>query len=193
MVMGTGQEWFDIMYLRSGNPRQQAAWQTLTELAIFAHLARFTPVLTGTVPIDLDLPGSDLDIICQAGALDLFERVVQEKWGDRPDFGCKRRVWQGRPSVVATFDGGAFPIQLFAQDRPVTQQNAFRHMVIEDRLLNLGGEDARSAIMGLRRAGMKTEPAFARYFGLTGDPYAELLRLSWLDDAALHAFLDTHS
>ena len=36
---------------------------------------------------------------------------------------------------------------------------------------------------------MKTEPAFAAYFNLVGDPYDELLHLSWLDDATLSGAL----
>ncbi len=150
-------------------------------------------MLTGTVPIGLDLANSDLDIICAAEDLIGFEQVVVPVYAHHPGFGCKRRIWQGHPSVVVNFDTSLFPIEIFAQTLPVTEQNAFRHMLIEDRLLRLGGEAARTAIMALRRAGMKTEPAFAAHFRLTGDPYAELLRLSRLDDAALHAFLDAHS
>lgn len=190
--MGEGQDWFDCAYLLRGTPRQQAAWAVLTELGIFDHLAPFTPVLTGTVPIGLDLANSDLDIICAAQDLSRFEQSVVAVYAHHPGFGCKRRIWQGRPSVVVNFDTPLFPIELFAQGRPVTEQNSFRHMLIEDRLLRLGGDAARTAIMALRRSGMKTEPAFAAYFGLNGDPYVELLRLSRLDDAALHAFLDTN-
>ncbi len=183
-------DWFDINYLRDGNPRHRAAWETLTELGIFDHLAPFTPALTGTVPIGLDVANSDLDIICAAQELDRFEQGVVALYAHHPGFGCKGRMWQGHPSVVVNFDTPLFPIEIFAQDRPVTQQNAFRHMLIEERLLRLGGDTARTAILALRRSGMKTEPAFAVHFGLTGDPYIELLRLSRLDDAALHAFLD---
>ncbi|MBP7963586.1 MAG: DUF4269 domain-containing protein [Caldilineaceae bacterium] len=177
------QSWFDIDYLLAGNPRQRVAWGVLTELGIFRYLAPFTPVLTGTVPIGLDLDHSDLDIICAAEDLVGFEQEVVPVYAHHPGFGCKRRLWQGRPSVVINFDTPFFPIEIFAQALPVTEQNAFRHMLIEERLLRLGGDAARTAILALRRAGMKTEPAFAAYFRLDGDPYAALLRLARLDDA----------
>lgn len=179
--------WLDPAYLQRGSRRQQTAWLTLHRLAIFQRLARFAPVLTGTIPIGLDMPESDLDIICQAEDLDAFEAAVVDAYGRHSGFRCHRRVWQDRPAVVAAFHGDHFPVQLFAQDLPVCEQNAFRHMVVEDRLLHLGGDAARAAILALRRAGMKTEPAFAAHFGLDGDPYAELLRLSRLGPPALAA------
>jgi hypothetical protein len=37
--------------------------------------------------------------------------------------------------------------------------------------------EAHREIRRLRRAGLKAEPAFARYFGLEGDPYEALLAL----------------
>jgi len=37
----------------------------------------------------------------------------------------------------------------------------------------------------LKLAGSKTEPAFAQYFKLEGDPYEVLVQLSYLDDEAL--------
>ena len=50
-------------------------------------------------------------------------------------------------------------------------------MVVEARLLELGGDPARQAIRRLKQSGLKTEPAFARYFQLEGDAYQVDLRL----------------
>jgi hypothetical protein len=82
-------------------------------------------------------------------------------------------------------DFGEFPIQVFGQPRPVIEQNAYRHMVVEGRLLAIGGEKARQEIQRLKRNGLKTEPAFARYFNLQGDPYEVLLQLSRLNESEL--------
>ncbi|RJQ64221.1 MAG: DUF4269 domain-containing protein, partial [Desulfobacteraceae bacterium] len=41
----------------------------------------------------------------------------------------------------------------------------------------------------LRMSGMKTEPAFATYFGIPGDPFGALFELSYLSDDALERFL----
>jgi hypothetical protein len=58
-------------------------------------------------------------------------------------------------------------------------------MVVEARLLVIGGEEARREIRRLKRCGLKTEPAFARYFQLAGDPFEVLLELSRLSEEEL--------
>ncbi len=65
------------------------------------------------------------------------------------------------------------------------KQNGYLHMMIEHRLLVLGGEALRADIRRLKTLGIKTEPAFAYYLGLKQDPYAALLELSSLSDDVL--------
>jgi hypothetical protein len=66
-------------------------------------------------------------------------------------------------------------------------------MVVEARLLSIGGEEARREIRYLKRCGLKTEPAFARYFRLAGDPFEVLLELSRLGEEELRdRVLGTH-
>ncbi|WP_412177969.1 DUF4269 domain-containing protein [Paenibacillus terrae] len=43
---------------------QQRAYDSLKELCIMETLSRFTPVLVGTLPLNLNVSGSDLDILC---------------------------------------------------------------------------------------------------------------------------------
>ena len=178
-------------YLSRGNARQQRAYCALQSLGIFRVLRAYTPVLAGTIPLNIDIRGSDLDIICEARNLDAFARAVTDAFGARPGFRIKREAIKGVESVVVNFDFGGFPIEVFGQARPVRDQNAYRHMVVEARLLKIGRERARRAIRKLKRAGLKTEPAFARYFNLQGDPYEELLRLSRLNARQLRAIVTT--
>lgn len=80
--------------------------------------------------------------------------------------------------MVASFRAGGFPVEVFGQLRPPRRQTAYRHMVAEARLLAAAGDGAREAVRRLKREGLATEPAFARHFRLTGDPYDRLLELA---------------
>jgi hypothetical protein len=176
--------WRDISYLSNGNERQRAAYRVLGRLRVLSILCDHTPVLVGTIPLDIDIEGSDLDIVCQVCDLSAFQHLVVAAFGQQEGFRIKRKLMRGVPSVVANFVD-EFPIEVFGQPRPVTEQNAYRHMLVEARLLAIGGEPARREIRSLKRAGLKTEPAFARYFCLEGDPYSVLWRLSFLSEDAL--------
>ncbi len=176
-------------YLARGNARQRRAYRALQSLGVFRILRAYTPILDGTIPLGIDIRGSDLDIICAARDLDAFARAVTDAFGARPGFHIQREVVKGIESVIANFDYGGFPIEIFGQPKPAREQNAYRHMLVEARLLEIGGERARRAIRKMKRAGLKTEPAFARYFNLQGDPYEELLRLSRLTARELRTTL----
>jgi len=164
---------------------QQFAQRALESLGILELLRAYTPVLAGTFPLALDIPGSDLDILCEIHAFDEFERVVRAAFARQTGFRVTRESVRGVPSLIVNFDYAGLPIEIFGQPVPVTEQYAYRHLLVEARLLEIGGEPARTAIRALKLAGSKTEPAFAQYFKLEGDPYEVLVQLSYLDDEAL--------
>jgi hypothetical protein len=179
--------WQDLSYLRDGNARQREAYRVLQSLDVFDVLCDYTPVLVGTIPIAIDVEGSDLDIVCEAHDSAAFEQRVTGAFGRQKRFEIKRKMIKRMPSVVANFIYGGFRIEVFGQPQPVMEQHAYRHMIVEARLLAIGGERARREIRRLKRCGLKTEPAFARYFNLEGDPYEVLLALSTLDEDELRA------
>lgn len=164
---------------------QQLGQHTLESLHLFELLRDYHPALAGTFLLGLDIPGSDLDIICEADDLDEFENVVRAAFGESAGFRVRRELVRGIPSMIVNFDHAGLPIEIFAQPKPVIEQNAYRHLLVEARLLALGGESARKAIRALKLVGIKTEPAFARYFRLEGDPYEALLRLSYASEDEL--------
>ncbi|RYG19529.1 MAG: DUF4269 domain-containing protein, partial [Chitinophagaceae bacterium] len=53
-----------IDYLKDGNERQKSAYNTLVDYQIIEILADYNPILTGTIPINIDIDTSDLDIVC---------------------------------------------------------------------------------------------------------------------------------
>ncbi len=54
-----------INYLRNGNERQKRALEVLTKYKVLEKLKPYSPLLTGTVPIQIDIESSDLDVICE--------------------------------------------------------------------------------------------------------------------------------
>lgn len=177
--------WLDIHYLLQGGVRQHAAYHALKSLNIMGDLVGFAPILVGTIPLNLDIPGSDLDIILY---VDDYQRVAQIVRGHYRGYDNFRDRFRN-DAYIANFFAHGFEFELFAQNIPTTEQNAFRHMLVEYRILQLGDDKLRKAIRDMKKAGIKTEPAFAQYFQLEGDPYQVLLDLEKLDDASLKSYL----
>ncbi|MCM3700510.1 DUF4269 domain-containing protein [Paenibacillus macerans] len=180
-----------IEYLRAGNPRQQEAYKAMVDIKIMDLLAPYQPVLAGTIPLGINLPASDLDIICEVYDHEKFQRDAELLFGGYEDFRCKPKIVNRVMRTVANFAAGGFPFEIFAQSVPVTRQNAYKHMVIEHRILELAGAQASREIRQRRQQGMKTEPAFADWLGLPGDPYDALLELSDWEDRRLAEFVYT--
>jgi len=189
--------WQDIHYLTFGTPTQRAAYAVITQSKLLEHLQDFSPTLVGTVPLDVDIPGSDLDILCEVYRFVPFAALLQSYYAHLPGFEQKTKTLNGVPShisrFICEFEGNSesasellrnteyairFTIEIVAQPVPVTQQRAYRHMLAEARLLEQGGEPARQTIRQLKLSGEKTEPAFAQYFNLEGDPFLVLLELA---------------
>lgn len=167
----------DISYLQQGSRQQQAAYKVLKGNDIMGKLQKFQPILAGTIPLNIDIDGSDLDIICCFDDPGEFAGFLTMSFGRMEEFTLKSFVVRGERSVTGSFAAGGFIIEIFGQAIPTTQQMAYRHMIIESRLLEEHGEVFRSAIVQLKKSGMKTEPAFAAALGLAGDPYLALLEL----------------
>ncbi|MEO1625445.1 MAG: DUF4269 domain-containing protein [Bacteroidota bacterium] len=160
---------------------------------LLAHLSAFRPVLAGTIPIGIDLPQSDLDLLCEVYDFPAFHSSIREHFGHFAGF----RIWEGwqqrLPSCLISFQLDTWPIEIFGQARPVEEQYAFRHMLVENRLLQLGGDSMRRGIRLLKSQGHKTEPAFAQLLGLEGDPYEALLLMEEWSDEQMEAHLKRNS
>ncbi|MCC8034929.1 MAG: DUF4269 domain-containing protein [Rikenellaceae bacterium] len=162
----------DIEYLKEGSDIQRKTYTVLRASRIMEILAPFSPVVVGTIPIGIDIPGSDIDIICRAGGFDSLEKLLREQYSRCTGFLCRK---SGEAFICnLIFDG--MTIEVFAQDIPVSEQNGYRHMVTEHALIGLYGEKFRVEIIKLKRSGLNTEPAFAKILGLPGDPYQAVLQ-----------------
>jgi len=163
--------WHDIVYLKLGNERQKNAYSILDKLKIFTILREYNPTLVGTIPIEIDISESDLDIVCEVYDLEEFEELVIKSFNKYDNFRIERQAVKGLLTSISYFGYSNFLIEIF------------------EKLLEISGESARKKIIKLKKSGLKTEPAFAECFNLKGDPFDELLKLSRLNKEELILFL----
>jgi hypothetical protein len=187
-------DWTDLGYLQHGTPRQREAHAVLQALALWQTLAEFGPVLVGTVPLDIDISSSDLDVLCevQPASEAHFSSVLQNQYGHLPGFRLRQPLIGGMRCIIGNFFYLGTEIEVFGQAMPAVQQRAFRHMVVEHAILETGGEAWRRAAQALKMQGLKTEPAFAALLHLPGDPYEALLTLEDKTVAELQVLLARH-
>ena len=184
--MMSAREWRSLDYLRTGAQRQKDAHAAIEKISVMDVLCGYDPILVGTIPIDIDIESSDLDMICCAQDLEYFSRLVQRTFGSQECFQLWARTIRGRQAVIAAFRFSEFTFEIYAQREQSEMQYGFRHMVVESRLLDLGGARMRDDIRRMKREGVRTEPAFAMYLGLNQeDPYESLLRLEEVSEEDL--------
>lgn len=165
----------NISYLKTGNQKQQSAFEILTKHKVFENLAEFDPILVGTIPINIDVANSDLDIICCWKNKSDFIAKTKQLFEKESHFTIREDVINDRESVVANFYISSFEVEIFGQNMPTQDQNGYKHMLIEDQILKSKGENFRLEVIKLKENGIKTEPAFGLLLGLKGNVYEELL------------------
>ncbi|QGK75398.1 DUF4269 domain-containing protein [Flavobacterium sp. SLB02] len=164
-----------IEYLKNGNQKQQQAFEILTQNKVLLNLAEFDPILVGTIPINIDIENSDLDIICHWKNKTDFTEKLNSVFSKENEFTLRESIINDKESIIANFKINDFEIEVFGQNTPTKNQNGYKHMIIEHEILQSKGENFRLEIIKLKQNGYKTEPAFAFLLGLKGDPYVELL------------------
>lgn len=184
-----------LHYLQHGTRRQQWAYTLLQALNLWGTLAGFRPALAGTIPLNIDIPGSDLDVLCEVPATETqrFIELLRKHYGYRAGFCLTRQVINGVASTVCNFRYRGREVEVFGQAVPTARQNGFRHMLVEAAVLQAGGEAWRRAVRRLKKQGLKTEPAFANLLQLAGDPYVALLELEGKTVADLQAYMARNS
>ena len=113
-----------------------------------------------------------------------FERVAKIEFGCLENFQCRHATLQDQDSCVVQFHALDWDIELFCQRIPTKEQWGVRHFNVEKRILTI--EPAlRKTVRRLKEDGLKAEPAFAAALGLSGDPYAAVLKLEALSNVEL--------
>lgn len=188
MKLPFGEDFRNIDYLQEGNPRQRRCYDILKRLEIMERLADLSPLLVGTIPIDIDLTDSDLDIICEAHDMEACSAIMQA-YRRQPGFWQSIRTVQGIQRIVISFQQEGQWVEVFGQPIPTVEQNGYRHMLVEHKILTLLGSPYHEKVRELKRQGLKTEPAFGELLGLQGDPYLRLLEMSHWNDGQLRTFI----
>lgn len=163
----------DISYLKKGNKKQKESYNILTKINIFNILIDHMPILVGTIPLDIDIENSDLDIVCQVFDFEKFKGILFENFSSYEGFKIKHKH---ENIVICNFLVDNMEIEIYASNIKSDKTNGYRHMIIEYKLLNLYGEKFKKEIIKLKKEGLKTEPAFAKLLKLEGNPYEELLK-----------------
>lgn len=164
-----------IDYLKSGTPLQKEAYEALSENNVMEKLGKFQPLLVGTIPINIAIKDSDLDIVCTFEKKEIFIKEIQQHFSAYLQFSIIEKIFSGEPTVIVRFKLVDFLVEIFAQNKPSNQQLAYQHMMVEHQILLDYGEEFRKEIIRLKELGIKTEPAFAQLLNLKGDSYQALL------------------
>ena len=91
---------------------------------------------------------------------------MRSLYGSYEGFRIKRKM-KNTESIKVNFEFEGFEFELFAQPKPVRNQNAYRHMIVEHMLL-MQHPHIREEILRLKENSLKTEPAFAQVLNING-------------------------
>ncbi|WFD11884.1 DUF4269 domain-containing protein [Tepidibacter hydrothermalis] len=178
----------DIEYLKEGNTRKQRSYEILKKINIFNLLSKYNPILVGTIPIDIDIENSDLDIVCKVEDFRKFEELLIKEFSKYKEFKVTYKA--SSRVIICNFKVENMEIEIYGSKLDTDKTNSYRHMIIEYRLLNLLGDDFKAKIIDLKKQGLKTEPAFSQILKLKGNPYEELLLFEQYDDEKLLEKMD---
>lgn len=165
----------NLNYLKKGTLQQQRIYYLLKSYKVFEILEDFSPLLTGTFPIDIPIKGSDLDIILQANDFEKLSKILYSNFGNLPQYLLHIESIKNEKILICEFQLEEFPVEIYAKNQTTKDQNAYRHLLIEYQILQENNEDFKQRIIALKNSGIKTEPAFAQLLKLNGDPYEALL------------------
>ncbi len=157
--------------------KHEGARDFLQESQLLSRFEKFSPLISGTIPLGIDTEKSDLDILFHVHDFEEFEQYVKSIFPDA-------KFYKHTDAWSANFQFKGLPVEFYASSCPPLQQNAHRHLRIEGRLLKLLGPKLRADIHRLKSEGVKTEMAFGEVLALSS-PYDDLLKLYWLSDEEL--------
>ncbi len=151
---------------------------------------KYQPTIVGTYPIDIQVKGSDIDVILTVQDYEPYIKALSVLSHE------KNFTVEVKDVVICRFEKKGYKIELYASHEPINTLNSYRHLEVEKRVLDLFGEPFKEEVVALKSKGLKTEPAFCTLIGLYGNSYEalfkveemtdqELLNLGWSNDLKL--------
>jgi hypothetical protein len=182
-----GKSFSGIKRLADVSKRGALAADILGRHRILECLAAYDPEVVGTLPLAIDTPESDIDILCNAPDLAAFSEFSDRVFGHFDGYSLHQRpaTKHVTSALIVRFDCDGLPVEIFATSCPTRTQFGFIHMLVEARILSVMGDEFAGQIREMKKAGIKTEPAFAKLLGLSGDPYVALADMVGLSPSQL--------
>lgn len=171
--------------------KNRRVFSALTETALLLKLKNHNPLVVGTFPLGIETDTSDIDIcLTYDNESDLLNLLTKE-FSHFDDFNISECCLFSGKALQTNFKHAetSLKFELIAQNTPSEKQVAYQHFQIEEKILKYSGRAFRELLIAERANGLKTEPAFAKVLSLSGDPYAELLKLNKLSLVELRKFL----
>lgn len=173
---------FSTGYLEGGTDRQRALFAALGTSQVLTTLEPYRPALVSTIALGIDLPNSDVDVVCSAASPVEFLEFAHRQWYAMSAY---RSLLLTTGEAIVQLSVSGFLFELYCSAIPTPEQSGVRHFQQVARVLSIGGEPVREAIMQHRWQGLKTEEAVARVLKLEGDHYQAVLGLETWSETEL--------
>ena len=165
-------------------------FKAIKESDIFNILKEMDPVIVGTFPLNLNISNSDIDILISSSDLNFTKEIFIKFFSRHLNFSLNTHIIDKEIALILNFEFQNFKFEIVAQHKPIVKQTAFRHFILEERILKLSNKNYIKKLQELRSQGLKTEPAFAKLLNLEGDPYQAILNLNSKSDIELFSLVN---
>lgn len=134
----------------------------VSELNLLEMFKDHQPFIAGTVPLAIDLPSADLDLLVCFAHVAAFKDMCQQGFALLPEFEISQGEISKLQYCLCRFDYRGIPVEIFCSSLSTFKQNGYLHFNSEEKILKYAPATWTQQILELKGSGLKTEPAFAQ-------------------------------
>lgn len=149
------QNFLTIDYLEHGNEIQHNVFHLLRNHQILEKLDTYKPIVVGTIPIEINIENSDIDIIGETSNFEKATNHLTENFSHYIEFKIDQLINNNETCLTCNFRIDTFEIEIYLENKIPTEQNAYRHMLIEAKLLENLTNHSKTKSSNLKRMGTK--------------------------------------